>query len=287
LSAASDLIPASLLPPERLVFKSGRWQVNLEDPVFRRILKAGDGAAGFWVSGEAIFSPSELRGVTHFELVNRSIAKETEKDLAANDAVAERTAMFNAGGQGPIRLLAGLSLTQIRLKPNMVGSIGEFTAEYVLGAAVTQAFRKARFTGFSLLPVTNPRTGLAYKEYFQIFSEAILAPANIDCSVQPIPMPDDDDFLRHLGCLSYDSSALLDRPDFNRTAEPWCGGRGWPAWVVTARVMKTFKDSKLRGWHFRPVLTTESDLYSEYLAHWRNLRKTVGDTAKSSMGARW
>ena len=285
-SEASDRLVASHLPPERLVFKGGRHQVSADDCAFSRILKAGDAAAGFSVTVEQVFSPAELRGVTHFELVNRSVAGETEKDYAANVAVRERTPMLDAGAEGgPIRLVTGLSMSKIRLKPNMVGSVGEHTPEYVIGPAVALAFRKAGFTGFSLKPITNPKTGLAYEDYFQIFSEAVLPPANIDSSVQRISssMPEEDGQLRHLGCLSYNSSALLDRPDFNRTAEPWCGWDGWPAWVVTARVMQTFKDSKLRGWIFRPVLTTESDLYSDYLAHWRKLREAVEATAKSSM----
>ena len=75
---------------------------------------------------------------------------------------------------------------------------------------------------------------------------------------------------------------------FNRTAEPWAGWHGWPSWVVTARVEQVFRAGKLRGWHFRPVLATESDLYADYAASWRTLRDIVRGTAKSRFeGGRW
>lgn len=286
LGPGSERVLASLLPPEALVFQNGRCSVNVEDPVFARILKAGDAGAGFWVHAEPVFSTPELKGVTHFELVNRSAVEETDKDYEANEALRERTAIIDAGGEGgPVRLVSGFSLRKIRLKPNTVGSIGGARAEFLIGSAVAQVFEKAGFTGFSLRPITNSRTGLAYEEYSQIFSEVLMAPAIIDCSVQRVRTRDKefDGRLRHLGCLAYHASALTQRPDFNRTAEPWAGWDGWPSWVVSARVMKLFKSSKLRGWQFRPVLTSDSDVYSQYLALWRKLVEPVGATTKSTM----
>lgn len=282
----SERVLASLLPPEALVFQNGRCSVDVEDPVFARILKAGDAAAGFSLHAEAVFSTPELKGVTHFELVNRSAVEETDKDYEANEALREATAIIDAGGEGgPVRLVSGFSLNKIRLKPNMVGSIGGARAEFLIGSAVAQVFETAGLTGFSLRPITNSRTQLAYEEYSQIFSEALMAPAIIDCSVQRIGTRDKefDGGLRHLGCLAYHASALAHRPDFNRTAEPWAGWDGWPSWVVSARVKELFKSSKLRGWHFRPVLTSESDIYSQYLALWRKLLEAVGATTKSHM----
>lgn len=286
LGARSERVLARLLPPEALVFQNGRCPVSVEDPVLARILEAGDAADGFWLHAESVFSTPELKGVTHFELVNRSAVQETDKDYQANFAVMEGAPLIDAGGEGgPIRLVAGLCLTRIRLKPNMVGSIGDWTAEYAIGSAVAQVFGEAGLTGFALRPLTNPTTGFPYEEYSQIFSEALMEPAIIDFSVQRVLSrhKEEDGALRHLGCLCYNDAALIDRPDFNRTAEPWAGWFGWPSWVVSARVMKLFKSSKLRGWHFRPVLASESDVYPQYLALWRLLVDTVGSTTKSQM----
>ena len=198
--------------------------------------------------------------------------------------------MIDAGAHSPIRLVAGFTLSRIQMKPNTVGSIGDWTGEYVIGSAVGEVFKEAGLSGLSLEPVTNPKTGLPHEGYFQIYSKDILAAATIDCSVERVRsrFQEEDGHLRHLGCLSYPAVALVSRPDFSRTAEPWNGWHGWPSWVVTARVVSAFKQSKCRGWHFRPVLTTESDLYSQYISQWQQLCSAVAQTRKSQFdGGRW
>jgi hypothetical protein len=280
----------SLLPPEELVFQSGRCPVALEDPNLRRILDAGDSSDGFWVAGEAIFSATELREVSHFELVCRSVVQETESDYKANAIVCERIALVDAGGHAPIRLVTGFTLSRIRLKPNVVGSIGDWTGEFVIPSGVAKVFEAAGLRGFSLEPIANPKTGLAHEGYFQIYSKSVVAAATIDCSVERIQscFPEENGHLRHLGCLSYPAAALAHRPDFNRTAEPWGGWHGWPSWVVSSRVVSAFKGSKCRGWHFRPVLITDTELYSQYIGQWEQLCDAVARTRKSQFdGGRW
>jgi hypothetical protein len=153
----------TLLAPEALVFTSARCPIAVEDPILRRILEAGDTSDGFWVAGEATFSARELRELSHFELVCRSVVRETDNDYKANAAACERAALIDAGGHAPIRLVAGFTLSRIQMKPNMVGSIGDWTEEYVIGSAVAEVFKGARLSGLSLGPVTNPKTGLPTK----------------------------------------------------------------------------------------------------------------------------
>lgn len=274
------------LPPAALVAESSRYPVDVEDPVLAQILAEGDAAGGFWVSGEAVFSPAERAAATHFELVCRSIARESDADFTANDRVKARTALVDAGGAEPIRLMSGLFLSRIALRPNTVGIIGDWTAEYVVGQAVADAFADAGLTGYTLVPIAHPKSGQPHEGWVQLFSDAVLGPATIDHSVER--MQSDDGQLRHLGCLSYPRAALAGRPDFNRTAEPWASAHGFPSWVVSRRVEEAFRQSKLRGWYFGPVLETGSDLYQQYDTLWRRLRALVASTAASKMdGGRW
>jgi hypothetical protein len=286
----SNRVLTSLISPEALVFTSARCPVDVDDPLLERIFRDGDRADGFRVGGESVFSAAETRGFTHFELACRSIIKETKADFAANDAMRASTPLVDAGGFAPIRLLPSVSLTRIALKPNMVGAVGDWTAEYVLGAGVQKTFADAALSGASFRPVANPRTGGTHDGFVHLFSDAILPPAVIDDSVERIQsrFAEEDGSLRHCGCLAYPRDALHHRPDFNRTAEPWAGWHGWPSWVVSARVRAVFGASKLRGWHFRPVLTIESDCYAEYAAKWRRLKAAVDATAKSKFdGGQW
>jgi hypothetical protein len=292
-SESTRLLLPRLSPRAVAAVKSSRYPIAIGDGLLGEILQAGDAtgdAKGFGIAGEAIFTPAELTLVTHYELVCRALVRESAADFAANDAVRARTPLVDAGGEAPIRLMADLSLDRIPLKPTMVGAIGDWTQEYIAGAAVTKTFRDARLTGVSYRPVARTASGTAHDGFVQLFSDAIMAPAAIDESVERLVsrVPEEHGRLRHLGNLAYPAAALRDRPDFNRTAEPWAGWHGWPSWVVTARVEQVFRAGKLRGWHFRPVLATESDLYADYAASWRTLRDIVRGTAKSRFeGGRW
>ncbi len=269
---------------------NGRYPLTLDDPALPVVLDEAESTKGFWVSAEAVFSPAELRTCTHFEAVCRKLITETKKDFEWNDAAKDKAPLFDAGGQSPIRLIRDVALTHIRLKPNMVGAIGDWTQEYVIGSGVARAFQKAKLSGLSLLSVRNSKTGAPHEGFSQIFSDSILKPAVIDCSVERIKsqFPSENGHLRHMGCLSYTAANLEGTTDFSRTAEPWGGWHGWPLWVVRAKVKELFTKEKLRGWAFGPVLTTNTDLYSDYLRQWERLCRLVGQCTKSKFdGGRW
>ena len=183
LGDAGQKLLTSMLPAD-VVPTSARYPIDVDGPLLEQILQAGDRTGGFWVSGESIFSAAELRAFTHFELVCRAIVKESKQDFAANNARCKSTPLRSAGAESPIRLLPGVSLTRIPLKPNMVGSVGDWTEEYVLAAGVVKAFRDATLTGVTFLPVTNPKTGAAHEGFAHMFTESILEPAIVDESVE-------------------------------------------------------------------------------------------------------
>jgi len=79
--------------------------------------------------------------------------------LSGQRRVRQRTRSMDAGGERPIVLLAGLFLSRVRLKPNMVGSVGDGTQEYVIGSGIADVITRAGWTGVTLLPITNPKTG--------------------------------------------------------------------------------------------------------------------------------
>lgn len=290
LDERSATIVAHRAPMAEAGIVNGRYPLALDDPALPVVLDEGESAKGFSISGEAVVSPAELRTLTHFEAVCRKLVTETKKDFEWNDAAKEKAPLFDAGGESPIRLIRDVALTHIRLKPNMIGGIGDWTQEYVIGAGVARAFQKAKLSGLSLLSVRNPKTGAPHEGFSQIFSDSILKPATIDCSVERIKsaLASEDGQLRHLGCLAYAVTDLDDTTDFSRTAEPWGGWHGWPLWVVRAKVKEIFAKEKLRGWAFRPVLITNTDLYADYMRQWERLCRLVGQCTKSQFnGGRW
>lgn len=290
LDERSATIVAQRAPMAEAGMVNGRYPLTLDDPALPIVLDEGESVKGFWISVQVVFSPAELRTVTHFELICRKFITETRKDFEWNDAAKDKAPLYNAGGESPIRLARNLALTHIRLKPNMVGAIGDWTQEYVIGSGVATVFQEAKLSGLSLISIQNPKMGTPHEGFFQIFSDSILKPATVDCSVERInsAYSEENGQLRHLGCLSYPAADLGDSTDFNRTAEPWGGWHGWPLWVVRAKVRELFTKQKLRGWAFGPVLITNTDLYADYLRQWERLCRLVGQCTKSTFsGGRW
>ncbi|MEL7186682.1 MAG: hypothetical protein AAFN50_09665 [Pseudomonadota bacterium] len=278
----SELL-ASLVPESASKVISARWPIMSENPVLPEVFKAGESTGGFWVSAEAVLSSAEQNETTHFEVVCRKVVSASDEDFETNRPIEERASLVDRGGEAPIRLAKGFSLTRIALKPNMVGAIGGWESEYVCGSAVASVFDPAVVSGLSFLPVNNPKTNTPHDGFHQIYSDSVLGPAIIDCSIERIQSdhPEEDGQLRHLGNLAYPAEALTDKADFLRTAEPWAGWFGWPSWVVSRKVVDMFRDNKLRGWVFRPVLLSESDTYSSYLEQWRHLNELVSTNSQS------
>ena len=275
---------SSVIPESAREIVSARWSVALDDAVLQEILQGGESTDGFWISAEAVLSATELRELSHFEVMCRKFITESNKDYKRNFAACEGTPLVDKGGESPIRLATGFSLSRISMKPNMIGAIGDWVGEYVIGSAVADAFKSEEFTGLSLVPVNNPRIDAAHEDFFQIFSDCVLQPVEMDCSIERIQssVAEENGKLRHLGCLSYGEEKLAEVPDFSRTAEPWAGWWGWPSWVVSANVVKNFRENMLRGWAFRPVLVKETELYSSYLGQWTQLEELVAQYSRSS-----
>lgn len=275
--------------PDEFQFISARYGVRVGSPALERILEAADGADGLGVSAGAVLSKPELQSLPFRELRRQSTAQESDRDHERNHAACTATPLQDFGAEEPIRLFQGISLSHVKIKPNFVAGVGEWTDEYVLGKGVQQVFAAAGLSGYSLVPVMNPKTGSAWPDIAQIYSTSVLPSSMRDASIDRIQsrFEEENGKLRQLGCLAYAPSALEGRPDFNRTGEPWMWW-GLPLWVVSSRVEHYFMQFRLRGWAFRPVFLAGSELYGEYLGAWHELRRLVSKTAKSSFeGGRW
>ena len=275
--------------PEELQFVSARYGVRVGSPALQRVLEDADGADGLGVSAGAVLSKPEFQSLPFRELMCRSTARESDRDYELNNAACTATPLQDFGAEEPIRLFQGISLSRVKIKPNYVAGVGEWTDEYVLARGVQQVFEQAGLSGYSLAPVLNPKTGAPWPEIAQLYSSSVLPRSMRDASVDRIQSrhESEDGKLRLLGCLAYAPSDLEGRPDFNRTGEPW---RWWglPSWVDSSRVEHVFRQSGLRGWAFRPVFLAGTKLYEEYLGAWQDLRRLVSRARRCSFeGGRW
>lgn len=158
----------------------------------------------------------------------------------------------------------------VLLKSNMVAGLGEWLQEFLVHADVAAAFSTEGFSGFSLRPVFNSKTKMVHPDVHQLYSNAIIPPAELGRNAPPA----DGGSVRQLGCLVYENMEPYNLVDFNRTAEDWAG-RNMPLWVVSARVREFFIHNKFKGWAFRPVLAKGGEMHREYERLWDDLFEQV------------
>jgi len=247
------------------------FSLPADSEAFARVVRLTRDASGLWLTPGMDFTASELAECNFVQVACTRTVRETDKDYARNKAVLDRSPEVVTGPDTRIRLLEGITLSRLALKPNEVAHLDEWAEEYVLGQGVTQSFRDDGLDGFETRPVLDGRTGDPYGIYHQLYTRSILPPALLDASTfeLPISTPTDRSY-RQMGFLTYEPRALAEAAHFNRTAEPWAG-TAIPSWVVRRGVAESFRRHKLKGWRFKPVLEANGPAYADYLEQWRRL----------------
>lgn len=247
-------------------------ELDSESNELDHFLEATRDASGSWFNPIMKFTKKELDGANFFQLECRKALAENEQDYERNSKRLDQLKPIETSAGRKIKLLDRIALSKVsNLKPNMVAGVDQWTAEFVVGSAAAQAFESEGFTGYSLRPVVNSRTGEAHTEIKQLYTDSLMPAAELNRTTPP----SDEGGVRQLGCLVYDADLQsLDLADFNRTAEDW-SSNSMPLWVVTARVRACFTGHKLKGWAFRPVLETGTDLHQTYQQLWERLLERV------------
>lgn len=266
---AQDPLVSSSFDPD-----SYFW-IDAESEMFERLLELTQHTSGFRLTSEMQFDTGELGAVEYYQLVSRKTLKESSLDYSINIANLRATDFLSTGDKRRIKLLKKIALSKINLKPNMVGHLDEWAEEFIVTDLVAHVFRKCGLSGFDTLPIFNPKTRENHQNYFQLYAGNILPPAVFDVTVVEIESGfAQEKQLRHLGCLTYELESCGVVNDFNRTAEPWSSNH-LPVWVVSKGVVQCFRQNKLSGWAFRPVLDKQGDLYAAYIKKWTTLRHQI------------
>ncbi len=247
--------------------------LEIAHPEVPRLVQLGDASGGLDISAQWQLSDAEWASLGHFVVVCRKTVPESDAAYRRNHAAWLNTPPLDAVGTQPIRLLRGLHLSKVTLRPQEVAGIGEWTASYLAGPGFWQAVREAGLSGLFAEPVLQTRSGRPLEGAQQLCTDVILPPVADDASV--------------CGLLCYQPDQLGGRADFMHSAEPWANPRfGWPEWVVSARVRALFHPRGLQGWDFRPVLQTGSALHADYLTLCAQLRALVNEAANSRLQMR-
>lgn len=245
--------------PKWLTNKSRGFSLLEEASSLGSVMSAGEALGGFGVSTEWRLTESEMADLSHFSVLCRLTVPESDASYKRNYDMWLSSPLIQSEGCEPIRLARGFHMTSIKLRGNSIAGIGEWTEEYVCGADVLDIFREEKLTGFSPEPVFQTRSGAPLPNVSQLYSEVKLSPVASQGLVKTMQ--------EFGGLLCYEIMQLTGQQDFARTAEPWRSPRhGWPLWVISSRVRNLILARGIRGWAFRPVLSTNSAIYDSYLS---------------------
>ena len=269
---AADPLLASALGPEAnsavgYLFKKF---FDTEGPLLARILEhARAEREQMSFLRDVQFSPREIAGASHLEVVCRKTIGQSDAESRATLADYDADVLHPTSGRWRVRLPRRMFLGK-PVPPETIAHVDQYTGEYVLGSTAAEALHASGLEGWELQPVVHwktlqPQPGVG----MHLTTRHLLAPAlQCDSTFETCDNgPRAPSTPRRYGALSYARGALDDSPDFARTAEPWCE---WstPQWVVRQRVRAWYERSGLRGWGFRPVLEEGTPLQREHEERW-------------------
>lgn len=261
------------------LFFDSHWPNPRLDEFLRAAARRGGVDLNPWMT----FTRAEIENADFLRLRPRKVVEDTDADYERLREHTDGLPWIGDDQERRCRLPERLCLSKIRLRPNQVAVVGQWTAEYVVPQAVRSIFEDAGLTGVEFRPICHTRTNEVLDGYFHLYCGQLLAPREVDVATREIRSPHPSEQGREaMGCFCYDATVLDGALDFNRTGEADVGFQ-FPEWVVRARVRRLFEEHRLKGWAFEPVLETGSPLYEEYCELWTSLYRLLADCGKHTI----
>ncbi len=255
------------------LFFDSFWPNSRLDDFLREAASRGSLDLNPWME----FDRKEIEQSDFLRVRSRKVVSDSPADYERMRADVDRLPWIGDDPKRRFRLPDRLSLSKIRLKPNQIAGVGQWTSEYVIPRGVRMLSEDARFSGIEFRPIFETRTGAPFDEYFQLYSDQILGFRELDVASPEVrsPHPEEQGY-DALGCLCYDTKTLEEALDFNRTGEHLVSFE-FPDWIVRSSVRDWFRKHKLRGWAFEPVLELGTRSYEEYFELWSSLYRLLDE----------
>lgn len=232
------------------------------------------------------FGRREIEKAHLLRLRSRRVVADSPADFERMRSDLDRLPWIGDDPKRRCRIPDRISLSKVRLKPNQIAAVGQWTAEYVVPMGVRTIFEDARLSGICFRPVFDTRTGGPRDDCLHLHSDHALGFRELDIASPEIHSPDREERgYDALGCLCYDARTLEGALDFNRTGEQMVSFE-LPDWVVRSSVRDCFREHKLRGWAFEPVLEVGSRSYEEYCEIWSSLFRLLEECGGHTIRSR-
>lgn len=248
---------------------------------------------GTWFNPWMEFAEEELDQCDFLQPVCRGpVFAETDADYNQTRKWLDATSKIENIHGFKVNLLKRVCVKDRKLKPNVIAGVLEWTPDFILPTEIVNIFKQSKLDGFSVREVFNRKAQLPFQDYHLLYSDhfmpaakrVVFPPESISfeerfkddlekVGISPTRARElgqqDMEQLSLYGCLCYETLSRKNLKDFNRTAEPWASN-DFPLWVVSRRVRDIYREHKLKGWIFEPVLEKGSWLYKEHKLLWKS-----------------
>ncbi len=248
---------------------------------------------GTWFNPWMEFTEEELDQCDFLQPVCRGpVFAETDADYNQTQKWLDADSEIETIHGVKVNLLKRVCVKGRKLKPNVIAGVLQWTPDFILPTEVVNIFKQSELEDFSVREVFNRKAQSPFQDYHLLYSDHFMpAATGVVYPPESIPLEErfrdafeeagisptrareldqqDEEQLRLYGCLCYETLNGMDLKDFNRTAEPWASNN-FPLWVVSRRVRNIYREHKLKGWIFEPVLEKGSELYEEHDSLWKS-----------------
>jgi hypothetical protein len=231
-----------------------------------------------------VCTQSEVEAAPFLRILCRKVAQDSERDFERSRAALDLQPWVGSDPNLRFRVPQRVYLSRLKLRPNEIAGVGEWSAEYVASGGVVSALVDRGLSGLRGLPVLHSKSDQPIEGYLQLHCESYLperlidiaspgtgSARRLDPSAQPTAQGWDC-----WGCLCYSGSSLDAGEDFNRTGEQMVSFE-FPEWVVRRRVREAYTALALRGWSFEPVLQEGTELFAHHDELWRSLYRVLDE----------
>lgn len=267
--------------------RGDRGDIHLDlawaDPASADFLRRAAALAKFDLNPWMEFTRGEIAAANYLLVRCRGVARDTDADFRRTREAINQLPWTGDDPSRRFRIPRQLFLSRLKLRPNQIAGVGEWTAEYIAATHVCAGFQEAGLSGLTGLPVYQTKSNQPFEGVVQLYCSSILPHRLIDVASLPIGstrlpgrfrLDATEQAFHAWGCLCYSPAALAAASDFNRTGERMVAFE-FPEWVVSQRVRSVYQARYFKGWAFAPVLEEGTELFDRYEALWRSLYKVL------------
>lgn len=263
--------------------KSGALVAPVGSGQFRRVIDLTATTSGLRVTPYVSATTRTIESCVALRLRPAKVIRETAEDNVANRALLSRCEPLVSESGFLTRTIGSIVLSRFRIGARDIAGVDEWTNCFVLGTDVARSLASAGLVGASLGTVRVPSRGSEETHRLLLTTKATMPEAVLGLGTErAVDGATGMQTVRWNGPMVYATLGPLSASDFARSAEPE-NLHGMPAWLVSARMYRWYRQSGVRGLRFEPVLLRGTSEHVRYEEEWRIFRELLDRNPRNKL----